>query len=166
MLPRGWMLALCGVLLAGLPAGAQEHANLVRPTATVSPDAFPVASDARLGGDATRTRLVVDLSRTIEVAAFTLADPYRVVVDLPQVTFQLPARTGEQARGLVKAFRYGLVMQGGSRIVIDAAGPVRIDKAFVLARDRRPAGASRARSRLDRPCELHAQSRAGEAAGA
>ena len=46
----------------------------------------------RLAGDATRTRLVVDLSRTVEVAAFTLADPYRVVVDLPQVTFQLPGQ--------------------------------------------------------------------------
>jgi N-acetylmuramoyl-L-alanine amidase len=82
----------------------------------------------------------MDLSRTIEIAAFTLADPYRVVIDLPQVVFQLPARTGEQARGLVKAFRYGLVMQGGSRIVIDATGPVRIDKAFVLAAvDNQPA---------------------------
>ena len=95
----------------------------------------------------TRTRLVMDLTRTIEVAAFTLADPYRVVIDLPQVTFQLPARTGEQARGLIKAFRYGLVMQGGSRIVIDATGPVRIDKAFVLDAVGQPAGAARARSR-------------------
>jgi len=146
--PRG-LVALCGVLLAGLgPAGAQErvqervqeptqehvapeHANLVRPAAPV-PDPFPVASDARLGGDAARTRLVMDLSRPIEIAAFTLADPYRVVIDLPQVTFQLPARTGAQARGLIKAFRYGLVMQGGSRLVVDATGPVRIDKAFVL----------------------------------
>jgi N-acetylmuramoyl-L-alanine amidase len=152
------MVALGVVLLAGLvPAGAQdrvqdrvenhaspelpvpERANLVRPSAPVI-DPFPVASDARLGGDATRTRLVMDLSRPIEIAAFTLADPYRVVVDLPQVTFQLPGRTGEQARGLVKAFRYGLVMQGGSRIVIDATGPVRIDKAFVLpAVDSQPA---------------------------
>ena len=135
MFPRGCVVALCGVLLA-LPAGAQErsheHANLARPVAPAA-EAFPVASEARLGGDANRTRLVMDLSRSIEVAAFTLADPYRVVVDLPQVIFQFPARTGEQARGLVKAFRYGLVMQGGSRIVIDATGPVRIDKAFVVA---------------------------------
>ena len=144
MFPRGCVFALCGVLLAGLlPAGAQEPAhervNLVRPAAPVT-DPFPVASEARLGGDGTRTRLVMDLSRTIEIAAFTLADPYRVVIDLPQVVFQLPARTGEQARGLVKAFRYGLVMQGGSRIVIDATGPVRIDKAFVLAAvDNQPA---------------------------
>jgi N-acetylmuramoyl-L-alanine amidase len=55
-----------------------------------------------------------------------------VVIDLPQVTFQLPPRTGERGRGLVKAFRYGLVMAGGSRIVLDASGPVRVEKAFVL----------------------------------
>jgi N-acetylmuramoyl-L-alanine amidase len=111
----------------------EERANMVRPTAPLPPDAFPVASDARLAGDAARTRLVMDLTRTVELTAFTLADPYRVVVDLPQVTFRMPPRTGEQARGLVKAFRYGLVMAGGSRIVIDTTGPVRVDKAFVLA---------------------------------
>ena len=161
------LFALC----AGV-AGAQEReparaerANLVRPAMPVPPDLFPIATDARLGGDASRTRLVMDLSRTIEIAAFTLADPYRVVIDLPQVTFQLPARTGETGKGLIKAFRYGLVMQGGSRIVIDATGPVRIDKAFVLERGRRPAGAPGARPRADRPRELHAQPRAGEAAG-
>src|SRR5438034_1896126 len=124
---------LVGALLAGLtPAGAQERAALARPNTPVPADLYPIATEARLGGDTNRTRLVVDLSRPIEIAAFTLADPYRVVIDLPQITFQLPGRTGESGRGLIKAFRYGLVMQGGSRIVVDAAGPVRIDKAFVL----------------------------------
>jgi N-acetylmuramoyl-L-alanine amidase len=140
------MVAL-SVLLAAVPAGAQERApapaeraNLARASAPVPPDAFAVASDARVAGDAGRTRLVIDLSRTIDVTAFTLADPYRVVIDLPQVTFRMPPRTGEQARGLIKAFRFGLVMQGGSRIVIDTTGPVRVDKAFVLAAvDKEPA---------------------------
>jgi N-acetylmuramoyl-L-alanine amidase len=128
------------VLLTGLAAGATERAAVVRPAMLVSPDAFPVATDARLGGDASRTRMVVDLSRPIDITAFTLADPYRVIVDLPQVTFQLGARIGENGRGLIKAFRFGLVMQGGSRIVIDATGPVRVDKAFVLeAIDGQPA---------------------------
>jgi N-acetylmuramoyl-L-alanine amidase len=86
----------------------------------------------RIGGDDKQTRFVVDLNRKIDLAAFTLADPYRVVVDLPQTTFTLPAKAGEQARGLVKAFRYGLIMQGGSRIVLDTKGPVRLEKAFVL----------------------------------
>ena len=94
--------------------------------------AFPVATDSRVGGDDTQTRFVVDLSQKIDLRAFTLADPYRVVIDLPQVTFNLPPNTGANGRGLVKAFRFGLVMQGGSRIVLDVGKPVRIDKAFVV----------------------------------
>jgi N-acetylmuramoyl-L-alanine amidase len=91
-----------------------------------------IATDLRIGGDDKQTRFVVDLNRKIDLAAFTLADPYRVVVDLPQVNFKPPAKAGTQSRGLVKAFRYGLIMQGGSRIVLDTKGPVRIEKAFVL----------------------------------
>lgn len=91
-----------------------------------------IATDLRIGGDDKQTRFVVDLNRKIDLTAFTLADPYRVVVDLPQVNFKLPAKAGTQSRGLVKAFRYGLIMQGGSRIVLDTKGPVRIEKAFVL----------------------------------
>ena len=127
-----WLLvALGGAVLAGSPAaGAPDRGNGRAATAPVEDAA--VATDARLGGDGTRTRFILDLSRAIELTAFTLADPYRVVVDLPQIAFQLPGKAGENGRGLVKAFRFGLVMPGGSRIVLDATGPVRIDKAFVL----------------------------------
>ena len=75
---------------------------------------------------------MLDVTKRVEVSAFTLADPYRVVLDLPQVMFQLPAKVGETGRGLVKAFRFGLVMPGGSRIVLDATAPVRVEKAFVI----------------------------------
>jgi N-acetylmuramoyl-L-alanine amidase len=95
-------------------------------------ESLPTATDVRIGGDDKQTRFVVDLTQKIDVSAFALANPYRVVIDLPQVAFKLPAKAGEQGRGLVKAFRYGLIMQGGSRIVLDTKGPVRLDKAFVL----------------------------------
>jgi N-acetylmuramoyl-L-alanine amidase len=93
---------------------------------------FPVASDVRLAGDDKRTRFILDLDKNIPFRAFALADPYRVVVDLPQVTFRLAAGAGTAGRGLVKAFRYGLVMPGGSRIVFDLAGPAKIEKSYVL----------------------------------
>jgi N-acetylmuramoyl-L-alanine amidase len=93
---------------------------------------LPVATDARLGGDEARTRFVIDLTQRVDISAFTLADPYRVVIDLPQVIFQLPAKIGETGRGLVKAFRFGLVMPGGSRVVLDTTGPARVDTAFVI----------------------------------
>ncbi len=64
--------------------------------------------------------------------AFALANPNRIVVDVPQISFQLPVGVGEASRGLVKAFRYGLVMPGGSRIVMDLKRPAKIDKAYVL----------------------------------
>ncbi len=98
---------------------------------TVSPE-FPVASEARVAGDAKQTRFILDLDRKISVSAFALADPYRVVLDIPQVTFRLAKGTGSESRGLIKAFRYGLVMAGGSRIVFDLAGPARIEKVQVL----------------------------------
>ena len=93
---------------------------------------FPIASDARLAGDAKQTRFILDLDKAVQFRAFTLADPYRVIVDLPQVSFQLPAGVGVGGRGLVKAYRYGLVMPGGSRIVFDLTGPARIAKSYVL----------------------------------
>src|SRR5450830_912432 len=126
-------------LLAGSGAVAAERGDAVRKPANAT-ESLPAATDVRIGGDDKQTRFVVDLSQKIDLAAFTLADPYRVVIDLPQVTFKLSAKAGEQSRGLVKAFRYGLIMQGGSRIVLDTKGPVRIDKAFALdAADGQPA---------------------------
>ena len=125
------IIAAASVLLIGAgpwPAAAERAAS-ARAQAL---DSYPVATDSRLGGDENQVRFVVDLTRKIDLRAFTLADPYRVVIDIPQVTFKLPSRTGETGRGLVKAYRFGLVMQGGSRIVLDLSKPVRIDKAFVL----------------------------------
>ncbi len=92
-----------------------------------------IALDARLAGDANRTRLVIDLNRKIEVHGYTLANPNRVVIELPDVSFDLPVGAGKQARGLVSAFRYGQFAQGKGRIVIDLREPARIDKTFVLA---------------------------------
>jgi N-acetylmuramoyl-L-alanine amidase len=93
---------------------------------------FPVASDVRIAGDDKQTRFILDLDRKVTLRAFALADPYRVVIDIPQVSFQLEAGGGTVARGLIKAFRYGLVMPGGSRIVFDLAGPAKIKNAYAM----------------------------------
>jgi N-acetylmuramoyl-L-alanine amidase len=94
--------------------------------------AAPIASGVRIAGDGQRTRFILDLDHKIDVRAFALADPDRVILDVPQVNFQLPAGAGQVGRGLIRAFRYGLVMPGGSRIVFDLNGPARIENASVL----------------------------------
>jgi len=92
----------------------------------------PVATAARLAGDETRTRFVADLTAPVGYTVYVVANPYRVMIDLPEVAFDLPAGAGESTRGLVSQFRYGPVEAGQSRIVLDTRGPVLIDKAFIL----------------------------------
>src|SRR5512135_1983890 len=99
-----------------------------------------IAQDARVAGDRERTRFIADLSRKVDVHVFALASPYRVIVDAPDVNFQMPEGVGKEKRGLITAYRYGLFAPGKSRIVIDVGGPFLIDKAFVLEpRDDQPA---------------------------
>jgi N-acetylmuramoyl-L-alanine amidase len=122
---------LCAAALlcsASTQPGAAENQTPI----PIAASDFPIASDARLAGDASQTRFVLDLDKKIEFRAFALADPYRVVVDLPQVSFKLAAGSGVAGRGLIKAFRYGLVMPGGSRIVFDLTGPAKIANSYML----------------------------------
>jgi N-acetylmuramoyl-L-alanine amidase len=128
-------LGIAGVAAAvwtGLALLCPAPSRAQMPVPVAADDTVPVASEARLAGDDKQTRLIVDLTRKIDVRAFTIADPYRVVIDIPQVNFQFPAKTGEHGRGIVRAFRFGVVMKGRSRIVIDVAGPVRVSRAFVV----------------------------------
>jgi len=130
------LLIAHGFLWDARPSAAEAKAAPVKQAAAPAAPikvhrSGTVALDARLAGDERRTRLIVDLSRKVELSVFTLANPYRVIVDLPDVSFDLPANTGRAGRGLITAYRYGLIAPGRARIVLDAAGPLKIEKSFV-----------------------------------
>ncbi len=72
------------------------------------------------------------MSEGVIAQVFTLANPYRVVVDLPDLTFRLDPAAGQKGAGLISAFRYGLFAAHKSRIVIDTKGPVKIHSANML----------------------------------
>ena len=92
------------------------------------------ATAIRLDGDAQRTRIRLYVTRPIAASIFTLGDPYRVIVDIADLEFQLTSGAGSSGHGIVTAYRYGQFEAGRSRIVIDAAVPVLIEKAqFVPA---------------------------------
>lgn len=107
-----WTLILIAAALAG-PA----FANL--------------AGDMRVIGDSSKTRFVVDLQKNPEFGVLRLTNPYRLVVDMPDVEFTEPAKPGD-GRGLILDYRYGLIAPGKARIVLDLAGPVDIVNTFVL----------------------------------
>ncbi len=91
-----------------------------------------IVTETRIAGDATRTRFIADLTDGVETSVFALADPYRIVIDLPEVHFRLAPEAGKTGRGLVSAYRYGLISRGKSRIVLDVASPAAVDKTFVV----------------------------------
>ena len=123
-----WLL-LCLALL--LPMGAQQAAAQGETVAAVA---------VRISVEPERTRFVLDLTRTVGFKVHVLPDPYRVIVDLPEVDFRLPGASGDTARGLVTSYRFGSLELGRSRIVMDAAQPVLIERSFILhPRDGDPA---------------------------
>ena len=63
------------------------------------------------------------LSKPVVAHALVMERPDRVIVDLPEVTFRLPAETGRKREGLVASFRYGLFARAQSRMVMDLAQP-------------------------------------------
>jgi N-acetylmuramoyl-L-alanine amidase len=91
------------------------------------------ATQASLSGDQIRTTFQLVLSAGVTAEIYTLANPYRVIVDLPDLEFRLPDGTGQERKGLVNTFRYGQFAEGKARVVLDTTGPVRIERAAMTA---------------------------------
>jgi N-acetylmuramoyl-L-alanine amidase len=88
-----------------------------------------VASAFALEGDEMLTRFEATLSDDVGYTATVIPDPYRVMIDLAGVSFDIPPGAGRKGKGLVKSIRYGNVEKGKSRIVIDTTGPVLITQS-------------------------------------
>jgi N-acetylmuramoyl-L-alanine amidase len=86
------------------------------------------ASRAQVSGDAALTRFALQLSARVSYHITTLANPYRVILDMPDVEFNLPVGSGQKGAGLIRVFRYGQFGPGKARVVIDTTRPVRVHK--------------------------------------
>jgi N-acetylmuramoyl-L-alanine amidase len=107
--------AMAVLLAAALPALAQ-----------------PTVTDVRLGAHPEKTRFVVELTEAPRYRVFSLPDPYRVVIDLPELDWPEAHSEMTQSKGLVSALRFGLFTPGTSRVVLDLENPAAIDAIFTL----------------------------------
>ena len=94
--------------------------------------AEPVVTAVRIGDHGAMTRFVIEADEKLEFRIFTLASPYRVVIDLPEVAWRLLPGAGGTGRGLIEGFRFGLFAPGKSRVVLDMRAPVGIKRSFML----------------------------------
>ncbi len=112
-----WRPVAAIVLLLGAPGAAWAE---------------PVVTGIRIGIHPDTTRIVLDLTEGLQYSIFTLSDPYRVVIDLPEVGWWLGGRTPPASRGLVQRLRFGLFQPGNSRVVLDLGAPAVVRRAFML----------------------------------
>jgi N-acetylmuramoyl-L-alanine amidase len=118
MYPNRWLSGALLVLLAWLLA-APAMAQII-------------VSRLSLASGPQRTQITLDLSQRVEPHSFLLADPYRAVIDLPQVAFRWTEALPAPATGPVSGFRHGLFKPGTSRLVIDLREPMRVVQAQVV----------------------------------
>ncbi len=99
-----------------------------------------VVSAAKLTASPKSTRFEANLTENIGFSATAVNGPYRVIIDIADASFDFPTGAGRKAKGLVKSFRYGMVEERKSRIVLDVSGPVLIGKSEVVpAKGKKPA---------------------------
>ena len=129
----GRRLVAVFLALIGIHTGLIALAGLSSATAGAPAEngdgAMAEALAVKVEDERSQTTFEIALSRGVTAEIFTLASPYRVIIDLPDVTFHLPAGSGARGEGLISAFRYGLFAERKARVVIDSKGPVKIMSA-------------------------------------
>ena len=113
-------LLLFGVMMSG-PLMAQEQSG-----------ASVTAVGARTDGDSKKAQFILDVSKPIGFSVFALDEPYRLVMDLPDVTFEMEQGMGLVERAMVQNFRFGRFGHAGARVVLDLDGPTKVERAYIL----------------------------------
>lgn len=89
-------------------------------------------SDVRIGVHPGKTRMVIELSEKVPYKFFTLQDPYRIVIDLPEVQWKIPDTPRNPPGGLITSYRFGLFQAGNSRLVVDIDKPAKLANHIIL----------------------------------
>ena len=95
--------------------------------------ADPIVYNVRVGVHPDKTRFVLDLSKEIKFQIEHLIDPYRLVVNLPTVNWQVPTTSFPKRKyGLIKNWRHGYFTfkKFDYRIVIDLKGPANLVNSY------------------------------------
>ncbi len=129
------LLPICSAIAAEPTEQATVSEMLVASTGAAKPVLAATPTPAKrpksqAEGPA-HTRFVIGLEKTSEFQVFTLTNPNRVIVDLPDIKLSLPAEPQEKAGGLVSSFRAGASAPGRTRIVIEMNSAVVVQSSKI-----------------------------------
>jgi len=146
--PRNALLCAVSLALSStVPASSPSLANGIigsRAVGLPRAEAAPTVtiSNADLKDQGETATLTFVLSGPLDISAFVLSDPDRIILDLPSVAFDMtpeaeksgkkqrrgakPSHPAPAAGHLVSSYRFGSFAAGRSRVIVDLAGPAKI----------------------------------------
>ncbi len=127
-------LSLCltaTVAVVGLWLGGSVVALKAAP---INVDASTVGMTTTQIGPDLATTVTLDLSGSVPFSVFTLTNPPRVVVDMPEITFRMVASAIQANAGPVAAVRYGQFQPGNARLVFELNRPAVVRAAVINQR--------------------------------
>ena len=123
-----FFVAVSGLSLTGMNNGFAQSSQ---------ENVLSVVKNFRLGVHDAKTRIVMDVKGPISYKYFLLANPYRLVLDMLEVDFELHPVSGSLTGGVL-GYRFGLLKPGISRVVIDLSKPLLVDKHFIIKPGAKP----------------------------
>jgi N-acetylmuramoyl-L-alanine amidase len=123
-----FFVAVSGLSLTGMNNGFAQSSQ---------ENVLSVVKNFRLGIHDAKTRIVMDVKGPISYKYFLLANPYRLVLDMLEVDFELHPVSGVLTGGVL-GYRFGLLKPGISRVVIDLSKPLLVDKHFIIKPGAKP----------------------------
>lgn len=114
----------CALLLTAVP--------LMRSSAAAS---LPLAIEkVRTGQHAGSTRLVIEFNRKTDFRVFHLADPARIVIDLPSAQWHI-AKSQFMLSDLLQGYRSGTLDDGLTRIIFDLRKTAVVAESYFLTKN-------------------------------
>ncbi|MEM7212357.1 MAG: N-acetylmuramoyl-L-alanine amidase [Pseudomonadota bacterium] len=96
--------------------------------------ATPVVTGLSYGKHQDRVRVILTVSESPTFAAFTLSDPDRLVIDLPELEWEVPEDQASEPIPYIGDIRHGLFRRDRARIVMDLMRPVEVERIFTQPR--------------------------------
>lgn len=96
---------------------------------------FATVKSLRFSSNQGVTRLVIETDKPLPYSLFSLADPDRLVIDLPELDWQDHDKGSNISSGLMVGYRVGLFKSGVSRLVFDLKEPIKLKTRLSLPED-------------------------------
>jgi N-acetylmuramoyl-L-alanine amidase len=130
-----WPMAFVACCVAWLitPAlGAEKAPAYASAQPGVSQPSLPIVMGLELQDRAAQSHFVLEISDQITFRTFLLANPNRIVIDMPEVVWRPAVTPSPSGQGIIRNYRFGQFRKDVSRLVLELTRPVKIDSSALL----------------------------------